>query len=208
MAVAKKATKKTTKKVVKKAPAKKKAVAKKIDPKKAAAEAAKAQRAILLRAARVVHTHDLVQRNELRVGDRFLVNDSWNGPSIGVPNDWESSLAGEAVIFRGINDEGLLVVSLEGTYFRLPVEAVDFSEITEASDLDQEEEVVLNNSYTARVEQGYTEVAVGCQRIHIDRVREVIAAYDRVQGDGPVAQNRETTLTADGTYAELLYVAK
>lgn len=208
MAVAKKATKKTTKKVVKKAPAKKKAVAKKIDPKKAAAEAAKAQRAILLRAARVVHTHDLVQRNELRVGDQFLTVDHYDAPSFGITHDWKTVGSGEAVIFRGIDEDGLLVVSLEGTIYRLPVEAVAFSEITEAGDLDQEEEVVLNNSYTARVELGYTEVAVGCQRIHIDRVREVVAAYDRVQGYGPVAQNRETTLTADGTYTELLYVAK
>lgn len=203
MAVAKKATKK----VVKKAPAKK-AVAKKTVTKKAAAEAAKAERAILLRAARIVTTHDLVQRSKLRVGDQFLTVDPYGAPNIGITNDWNQLGGGEPVIFHGINNDGLLVVSLDGTFFRLPVEAVDFSEITEAGDLDQEEEVVLNNSYTARVELGYTEVAVGCQRIHIDRVREVVAAYDRVQGYGPVAQNRETTLTADGTYTELLYVAK
>lgn len=208
MAVAKKATKKTTKKVVKKTPAKKKAVAKKTVTKKAAAEAAKAERAILLRAARIVTTHDLVQRSELRVGDQFLTVDPYGAPNVGVTNDWNHLGGGEPVIFHGINNDGLLVVSLDGTFFRLPVEAVDFSEITEAEDVVREEEVTLNNSHTARVEQGYTEVAVGCQRIHIDRVREVVAAYDRVQGGSTVVQNRATTLTADNTYAELLYVAK
>lgn len=200
MAVAKKATKKAVKKTPAKKPVKKTATKK--------AAAVKSQHQVILEAARIINAHDLVNRNELRIGDAFLTNDHYGQPDFGVSHNWGSIGGGEQVIFQGINEDGLLVVSLNSAILRLPVEAVDFSEITEAGDLDHEEEVVLNNNHTARVERGYTEVAVGCQRIHIDRVREVVAAYDRVQGDGPVAQNRTTTLTTDGTYAELLYVAK
>ncbi|WPH68524.1 hypothetical protein [Stenotrophomonas phage BUCTxx99] len=202
MAVAKKATKKTTKKVVKKAVAKKTAA-----PKKAAAPVVSP-----LTKARVLIAHDLVNRNELRVGDEFLTMYEVDGLDLGVNHNWSRMGGGEAVTFLGINDQGLLVCQhdddAEGEYTLLPVEAVDFAEITEAPDVSRSSEVRLNGSYTAVVEKDNEVVRVGCQNFPINNIREVIKTYDRLNDKKASGkdQDRSTTQRADGTYTELTFV--
>lgn len=197
MAVAKKATKKTTKKVVKKAVAKKKAAAPVVNP---------------LAKARALIAHDLVNRNELRVGDEFLTMYEADGLDLGINHNWGSLGGGAAVTFLGINDQGLLVCQhdddADGDYTLLPVEAVDFSEITEAPDVSRSSSIRLNGSYTATVEKGDDNVRVGCQNFPIDNIREVVKTYDRLNDKKSTGedQDRSTTQRADGTYTELTFV--
>lgn len=48
---------------------------------------------------------------------------------------------------------------------------------------DQEVVVKLTNQYSAVMKKGFQTVTVGCQEIHIDKIREVVAAFNELNNE-------------------------
>lgn len=67
---------------------------------------------------------------------------------------------------------------MDGTYPDSDSFVVDIEELIEEE--VQDVKIVLNKEYTAIVTEGDSNVAVGCQRIHIDKIKEIVEAWDEL----------------------------
>lgn len=192
MATAKKAVKKTVKKAAKKVAAKKKTVA---APKILAPD---------LNLARRIIAHDLVNRGNLRVGDTVRLND-YDDRTIDEPlaisDEWYD-VTGEYVTFEGIQDDGLLRVEYDSATYTVPVEAIRWNTIDEASGFGFK----LNEDYHAELSRVEEEgiVEVGCQEIEVSVIEALYQRIKELTGGKTKAPSRELTLAEGGVYAELI----